>query len=153
MKNCDRAAWRRRRWKKKRVDRHWKILERVCVLSLCLFLKLSIRFCFGEINKIVWCADVENCGINKGFGFIYIYIYIYIYYTIINNYWHQNIVIMVKKLLFYKLLKHQQDLIYIWRHFEGLVFLFTGILECKGAFDALPRRTFAFEIFFFFFFF
>ena len=41
---------------------------------------------------------------------------------------------MVKKLLFYKLLKHQQDLIYIWRHFEGLVFLFTGILECKGAF-------------------
>ena len=39
---------------------------------------------------------------------------------------------MVKKLLFYKLLKHQQDLIYIWRHFEGLVFLFTGILECNS---------------------
>ena len=29
-----------------------------------------------------YCADVENCGANKGFGFIYIYIYIYIYIEI-----------------------------------------------------------------------
>ena len=54
------------------------------MLNLGLFLKIRIGFCFGEKNKILFlilffifkilcCADVENCGISKGFGFIYIY--------------------------------------------------------------------------------
>ena len=54
------------------------------MLSLGLFLKIRIGFCFGEKNKILFlilflifkilcCADVENCGISKCFGFIYIY--------------------------------------------------------------------------------
>ena len=56
---------------------------RESVLNLCLFLKIRIRFCFGEKNnilflilffifKILRCADVENCGISGGFGFVYI---------------------------------------------------------------------------------
>ena len=94
MENCDGAAWRRRRWKKNRVDQRWEILERVNLraefvflsIGFCLFLKIKYKVLFKRRR---WCFKfyflffkycvvlIWKIILSVKVSVLYIYIYIY----------------------------------------------------------------------------